>query len=437
MINRRVLGALGVSLLLLFATGCAGASDLPASDVIATRPPPPTAEPTFIEETVEEMAANAGVADASFLGLDIVQWTDIGAALLFVVVGYLIGRWLIGLAFAWLGRLTSPEFGQLARARTEKTSRWLLLVLLAYVGVIRVSILDPWLRRTILDVLFVIGVLLVVVLLWYAIDLALVWYRQQQGDAERLEEIDPVLTLLTRIGRIILVIGGAAWMLNHFGINITALAAALGVGGLAISLAAQDTISDFIAGVIILFDRPFRVGDRIEIQNLGTWGDVTEIGLRTTRIRTRDNRMVIVPNSIIGSSQVVNYTYPDPRYRIELHIIIQYGTDIEFVRQLIIDTVSEVPGVLKDKPVDALYVDMGEYGMVFRVRWWIESYADTRRMFDKVNTALQATLDANGIRSPYPTQAILLEQGPDLPTPPSGAAATPVVEEDNETPPDA
>jgi small conductance mechanosensitive channel len=78
-----------------------------------------------------------------------------------------------------------------------------------------------------------------------------------------------------------------------------AIVAALGLGGFAHSLAARDTIEDMIAGLIILIDQPFRVGDRIEIAGLGTWGDVTTIGMRTTSIRTRDNHMVIVPNSSI------------------------------------------------------------------------------------------------------------------------------------------
>ncbi len=81
---------------------------------------------------------------------------------------------------------------------------------------------------------------------------------------------------------------------------MTALATVLGLGGLAISLAAKDTIADAIAGFIVLVDQPYRIGDRIEIQELGTWGDVTDIGLPTTRIRTPDNRMVIVPNSTIA-----------------------------------------------------------------------------------------------------------------------------------------
>jgi small-conductance mechanosensitive channel len=133
-----------------------------------------------------------------------------------------------------------------------------------------------------------------------------------------------------------------------------------------------------------------------------------DIGLRTTRIRTRDNRLVIVPNSVIGTNQVINYTYPDPQYRIQTHVGIAYGTDIEKARQIIVDTVRRVEGVLEDKPVDALYIEMGDSAMVFRVRWWIESYVDTRRMFDRVHTVLQNALDEAGIESPFPTQNLNL-----------------------------
>jgi len=97
-----------------------------------------------------------------------------------------------------------------------------------------------------------------------------------------------------------------------------------------------------------------------------------DIGLRTTRIRTHDNRLVVVPNSVIGANQVINYSYPDPQYRIEMHVGIAYRTDIETVRQFIVVTVRQVEGVLPDRPVDALYVEMSDSAMVFRVRWWIE-----------------------------------------------------------------
>ena len=80
-------------------------------------------------------------------------------------------------------------------------------------------------------------------------------------------------------------------------------------------------------------------------QDIGTWGDVVDIGLRSTHIRTRDNRMVIVPNSVIAKSLVVNHSYPDSQYRIENHVGVAYGTDIEFARQILVEAVKTVEGV--------------------------------------------------------------------------------------------
>ena len=107
-----------------------------------------------------------------------------------------------------------------------------------------------------------------------------------------------------------------AWF--HQGL-ITAGIAVLGLCGLAFSIAAQATLADVIDGVIILVDKPFRVRHRIQLQDLQTWGDVISIGVRTTRIRTLGNRLVIVPNSRINRGQVVNYSYPDDRYRLEVN----------------------------------------------------------------------------------------------------------------------
>ena len=172
---------------------------------------------------------------------------------------------------------------------------------------------------------------------------------------------------------------------------------------MALSLAAQDTIADFISGIILLIDQPFRVGDRIQVDKVNTWGDVVEIGMRTTKILTRDNRLVIIPNSTMGTSAVVNYTYPDSRYRVQIELGIGYGQDIDEVRRIIVETVEKIDGVLEEKSVDALFLEFGDTTMTFRVRWWIESYVDTRRMFDKVNQALYTALEGAGIEMPFTT----------------------------------
>jgi len=248
---------------------------------------------------------------------------------------------------------------------------------------------------------------------WRLIDYTIDWYVGQISPDADTDALDRLLPLIRRALHIFLIIIGVQLLLGRLGLSFSAVITALGIGGLAISLAAQDTLADAIAGITIITDRPFRVGDRIEISGIGTWGDVVEIGGRTTRIRTRDNRLVIVPNSVIAKSQIINYTYPDPRYRVQIEIGIGYGTDIEMVRQLIVDTVSQVKGVLTDKPVDALFVDFGDTTMIFRARWWIESYEDTRHIYNRVNTALQGALDEAGIARPFTTYDVNLKIRPE------------------------
>ena len=155
-----------------------------------------------------------------------------------------------------------------------------------------------------------------------------------------------------------------------------------------------------------MIDRPFRIGDRIEIQELDTWGDVVDIGLRSSSIRTRDNRMVIVPYSVISQSLIVNYTYPSTQYRVQVHVGVDYGTNLEMARQTMIDAVLDVEGVLPDQEVEALFLEFGPSALIFRVRWWVDSYSDTRRMFDKVSTALYIALNEAEIEIPSPQMEV-------------------------------
>jgi MscS family membrane protein len=210
----------------------------------------------------------------------------------------------------------------------------------------------------------------------------------------------------------VLILVGAAIVLDRLGINISALVTALGIGGLALSLAAQETIANMISGIIIMIDAPFRVGDRIEIQGLDTWGDVVDIGLRTTRIRTLDNRMVIVPNSSLSKNQVVNYTFPDPRYRTQTEIGVAYGSDLRRVREVITQSLRGIEGVIPDKPVDILFLEFGDSSMHLRVRWWIESYQDARRVTDRVNEAMYQALAQAQIELPDPKMTVELKNKP-------------------------
>lgn len=381
---------------------------LEAAGVIETRAPRPTATPGPLTEAVEDVAEAVHLQDLTFLGLSSTDWINLGVSLLIIIIGYIIGSWLSYLASKYLSRYLVDEDAKVLLKKGLGLLRWLVVLWALRIAMLRLLFLSPGLKQGLETIIFIAGIILLTRAGWVLIDMAHVEALHRFRDSGREHEVAPALTLLVRVARIILILIATTALLSQFGINLTAFAALLGLTGLAFSLAARDTIADAIAGVIILLDRPFRVGDRIEVAAANTWGDVVDIGLRTTRIRTRDNRLVIIPNGLISKNEIINYTYPDPTYRIETHVGLDYDTDIERAREIMVEALLEVPSVLDDRPIDVLYSDMGDSAMIFRVRWWIETYADTRRVTDQVHTALQHALDQAGIVSPFPTQSVFL-----------------------------
>ncbi len=377
--------------------------------VILTRTPEPTATPGRVEQQVEDLVEVVGLARTTFLGLSVVNWINLAISLLYVLVGYVIGTWLVRWLLSNLVQRTATEFDDRLLEAIGGDVRWLVVLLTLHLSTVRLTFIRVGVKTFLEDIYFVAGLALLLRVVFKLIKLADEWIRQRTREAGRETELEPLIVLLTRAAQVVTAVVGLLIFLNRFGVDVTALSAALGIGGLAITLAAQDTIADAIAGFIILVDRPFRVGDRIEVQGAGTWGDVMSIGLRTTRIRTRDNRMIILPNSTISRNQVVNYSYPDPSYRSETHLCVGYDADLAAVRRLIVDTIPGVQGVLADRPVDALYIEMGDSGVIFRVRWWIETYVDLRRNLDRVHTALQVAFDEAGIPFAYTTQSVRLQ----------------------------
>jgi small-conductance mechanosensitive channel len=377
-------------------------------EALPTRTPAPTATPGLIAREVEAVTTETGMAWTYFLGLSTTDWINLGISLAAVGLGYLLGTILIRRILPAVARRTTTELDDKFLDRVGSDLRWLLVVIVMNWSTRRLGFVNPDLKDLLSDLYFILGWGIALQAAWRLIDLGGRWYHERSIQAGREEELGPIIVLLVRGCRVVLLVTGLVVLLSHFGANVTVIAVAVALGALALSLGARDTIADAIAGFIILVDRPFRVGDRIEIEGEGTWGDVVDIGLRTTRIRSRDNRLVIMPNSLIGRNKVNNYTYPDPSYRIRTNVQVAYGTDIERAEQLIVDAVRQVPGIVPDAEIEVLYDEMGDSAMVLGIRWWIESYVNARRSRDQVHRALQTSFDDAGIEMPYPTQSLHL-----------------------------
>jgi len=338
------------------------------------------------------------------------QWVNIVIALSVFLLTLFLGRWLIRLVFTRVvQRVTRVTKNTLDDAIMNAIAPPLYFLALVYAfrfALERLSQDFEFLNFDLEQVYFVLYILIGLITAWRLVNHIAQWYQGQLALTGEVELSEQLLPFFRRIILILLAVIAAIMLLGYFEVDVSGMVATLGIGSLAIALAAQAALSDTISGFIIMVDRPYRIGDRIEIQDLDTWGDVVDIGLRSTKVRTRDNRMVIVPNSVIAKSLVVNYSYPDTTYRNQIHIGVGYGSDIEQVRRILVDTVSKVEGVLPDKPVEALFLEFGDSALIFRVRWWLDSYVDTRRMFDRVNTAMYNALNEAGIDIPFPQRVL-------------------------------
>jgi len=227
------------------------------------------------------------------------------------------------------------------------------------------------------------------------------YLNRLQSESDR-KRWDPIMTTLKRLGYFLVSLIALNFVTSHFGVDTTLLAPVFIFLAVVIALAGKAIIDDAVSGFLILTDQPFRVNDDILIKELDTWGSVVEIGIRSTRMRVYDNREVIVPNSLIGQSQVVNYTYPDPTFRVQIDIGVAYDTNFDSLQQIITETVRGVEGVLPNKSVDVFFLAFGDSALQIRARWWIDSYNNQNSMLTRVNVALLHALDEAGIEIPYP-----------------------------------
>jgi MscS family membrane protein len=199
-------------------------------------------------------------------------------------------------------------------------------------------------------------------------------------------------------------------ILDHFGINIGSLLVSLGVGSLAVALAAQDTLANMIGGFVILVDRPFRTGDRIEV-GTGQVGDVLQIGLRSTKLVNFDNNVIIIPNAELIKARITNFSHPYPPTRVTLKFEVAYGTDTEQIRQLLLELASRQPEFLSD-PAPAVYCTaMSEASVqltfVGRARLWTDVWVVETRMREEA----YKTFRERGVEIPFPHRIVHVRNG--------------------------
>jgi len=211
--------------------------------------------------------------------------------------------------------------------------------------------------------------------------------------------------LLSKILGAVIGVFGLAVVLHHFGQDVTSLVAALGIGGVAVSLAAKDTLGSMIAGFIILVDRPFRPGDRIRLAT-GEIGDVVEIGTRSTRVRLLDANMLIVPNNELVNSRVMNFNFPAHSMSVTTEIRLPYGSDVDKARGICADILAADKDVVQPAPAPNLSA-FGTEHLVLTVQFVVPDYGLATAVGDRVRSEIHRRFYEAGLRFAVPMREVV------------------------------
>jgi small-conductance mechanosensitive channel len=244
---------------------------------------------------------------------------------------------------------------------------------------------------------------------------ALIPYVEQKIAAKTETAVDDViLDLSKKFAGVIIYVTGIILALDVLGLNIMPFVAGAGVAGIAIGFAAKDTLSNLIAGILLIIDRPFEVGDRIEVwaapANSATWGDVIEIGLRATKIRTTDNIVIVIPNNEIMTRDIINYTTITKEIRVRIPIGIAYDADIKKAKELISNVALEMDWVMPEPAPKIVVRNFGDSSVDLEVRVWI---SEPRRRIDTISHITDRVKDVfeeGGIEIPYPKRDIYIKR---------------------------
>ncbi len=228
--------------------------------------------------------------------------------------------------------------------------------------------------------------------------------KVREGDVETANQMLPFLENLTKTAVLIVNI---FVLLSIWGIDITPLLASAGVAGVAVAFAAKDTLANLFGGISIFIDRPYKVGDFIIVDNQER-GEVYEIGLRSTRIKTRDDIFITIPNSIMATSKVVNETGLESPLRLRIAVTIGYGADLDGVEKLLLNVTYTNQEVLTEPEPRIRLRNLGENGLEYELLCWIPNPVDKGRVTHQLNRTVYQTLRSHDIVIPYPHMEISL-----------------------------
>jgi small-conductance mechanosensitive channel len=235
-----------------------------------------------------------------------------------------------------------------------------------------------------------------------------------QGRILKRFDIDPGIQFtLARITQYVIVVIGILISFQFLEINLTSLAVIFGLLSVGIGFGLQNITANFISGLIIMFERPITVGDRVEVGDKE--GDVIEINIRSTKIRTLNNISIIVPNTQFVENDVINYSHGDSTFRLDITVGVAYSSNLDTVLKALNEVADEHPKVMKYPRHQVHLTEFGDSAWEMQLRVWIPNVKERYILRNELNQAIVRKFEEMKVEIPFPQRDLHLRSSIDLP----------------------
>ncbi|MBI2548474.1 mechanosensitive ion channel family protein [Candidatus Woesearchaeota archaeon] len=307
-----------------------------------------------------------------------------------------------------LAKKTQTSLDDLIIKHTDRPISLLLIVVGLRLSIVDLPITQPWESIVIKSIYFLI-VFISIYITHIVVTIFIDHWGEQWAKRTKSAVDEQVIKLLHRASTVLFFLIGVMIILDLWGIEIGPLLASLGIAGIAVAFAMQNTLGNIFGGISMIMDRSIKVGDVVELDGKIS-GKVLDVGMRSTKIQTWNNEVVIIPNGKLSEATIQNNALPDLSARTMLDFSVAYGSDPEKVKKIVLQEIKKIQGLDETQENMVRFRSLGESGLNFRVYIWMQSYNERFRAIDEANTLIYKALRKQGIGIPFPQLDVHLKK---------------------------
>ena len=327
-------------------------------------------------------------------------------SLLIVIVSGAVGKLILFVFTQYLQKFASKTKNKFDDLIFEHTKKPLFYLAVAY-GT-KIALLNLEVNGVVDKIITSVMAVVFLYAILRGIDIAIETWAIAFSKKTKTKVDDVLLPLFNKVTKILFMVIGLMWVLKIWKIDITPYLAGVGISGIVLGLALQDSLKNVFGGISLLLDKTYQIGDKIQLES-GEVGIIHDIGLRSTKIVNFDNEAIYVPNGYIANSRIMNYTHPDSKVRTNVAFGVEYGSDVEKVRKLVMKIIQEMEGVMTDPAPSIQFIEMGDFALKFKAYFWVEKWNEAYGKKLEATEKIYNALNKAKISIPFPTQTVYLK----------------------------